>query len=524
MATDMGSVLEARAQSHPERPLFSFYDRDGTRTGSLHIRIVLRTRQLRGRRLAAERLEAGRARPSRASAGSRDGGRLLRRDPGRGSAGDGPAAVAVLAEGDLDAARPHRPQCRRDAGAVDVGLRRARSPPRNTAPATISPSCSSLEWIATDRAGRPSRCFQAVALRGAVHPVHVGIDERAARRRGHPANAIHNGRLCLPPDPQIGVSWLPHYHDMGLLGYYIYCIVNGGTSHLFAPIDFLRRPALWFALISRVGATMTTAPNGAYDYCLREDKLPEEQLQGIDLSSLRVMVNCAEPVRAKHFRTLLAALLALRPEKERAGRRLWARRAYDCASPMAVRESSQGHDHDTDAEKQRFVSWRPAAAAVCALPASLDRHRARIPTSFGGRHAARRVDRATRHGLLAVRAARTDMGDHGSGSHRGQAPRPPRPAVLSSGNLFLVIRGSVMLRMCLIVTNLCACSVCWASPPSVSAASWGSWCFSLGNYISHVRQWWEQRSLSVAIGIACEATRFVKTSVLIDTAARHSHA
>ena len=109
-----------------------------------------------------------------------------------------------------------------------------------------------LEWIATDgltgRLGAfgrsPSEVLFIQYTSGSTSaPRGVAVTH---------ANAIHNGRLCLPPDPQIGVSWLPHYHDMGLLGYYIYCIVNGGTSHLFAPIDFLRRPALWFALISRV--------------------------------------------------------------------------------------------------------------------------------------------------------------------------------------------------------------------------------------------------------------------------------
>ena len=65
--------------------------------------------------------------------------------------------------------------------------------------------------------------------------------------------------------------------------------------------DFLQRPSSWLRLISEVGGTYTAGPNFAFDYCLREDKLPASELAGIDLSSLDAVLVGAEPVRANTF-------------------------------------------------------------------------------------------------------------------------------------------------------------------------------------------------------------------------------
>ena len=71
----------------------------------------------------------------------------------------------------------------------------------------------------------------------------------------------------------------------------------GGTIYGFAPLDFIKRPLLWLATISRVRGSYTSSPNFGFEYCLREEKLPPGHLVGLDLSSLRVMMNAAEPVR-----------------------------------------------------------------------------------------------------------------------------------------------------------------------------------------------------------------------------------
>ena len=109
-------------------------------------------------------------------------------------------------------------------------------------------------------------------------------------------NVIANCAATLDFVPTC-VSWLPQYHDMGLIGYYLFPLVTGGTTYGFSPLDFLKRPALWLQTISRVKASHTGAPNFGYAYCLRDDKLGDAELVDVDLSSLRIMMNAAEPVR-----------------------------------------------------------------------------------------------------------------------------------------------------------------------------------------------------------------------------------
>jgi len=108
------------------------------------------------------------------------------------------------------------------------------------------------------------------------------------------------------PDP-IVVSWLPQYHDMGLIGCYLYPALKGGTTYGFAATDFIQRPILWFETITTYQATATAAPNFAYDYCLRTGRLSKEILDDCDLSSLRVLMCAAEPVKADTFTRFMEA-------------------------------------------------------------------------------------------------------------------------------------------------------------------------------------------------------------------------
>src|SRR5579859_1831927 len=103
----------------------------------------------------------------------------------------------------------------------------------------------------------------------------------------------------------IGVSWLPQFHDMGLIGYYLFQIITGGTTYGFSPLDFLRRPALWLETLSRYQATYTSSPNFGFEYCLSPERVPESQLEGLDLSSVQVFMNAAEPVRPSTYRGFL---------------------------------------------------------------------------------------------------------------------------------------------------------------------------------------------------------------------------
>ncbi len=120
-------------------------------------------------------------------------------------------------------------------------------------------------------------------------------------------NILHTCPLVIDhPDPVV-VSWLPQYHDMGLIGCYLYPALSGGTTHGFAPMDFIQRPVLWFDAINTYQATATAAPNFAYDYCLRAGRLSKESLEGCDLSSLRILMCAAEPVKPDTYTRFLEA-------------------------------------------------------------------------------------------------------------------------------------------------------------------------------------------------------------------------
>jgi thioester reductase-like protein len=115
------------------------------------------------------------------------------------------------------------------------------------------------------------------------------------------ANVLENARTTIPPAP-VGVSWLPQYHDMGLIGAYLFPAVQGGSTWGFSPLDFLERPWLWLRVMARERATLSAAPNFAYAYCTRPDKVTEAHLDGIDLASVEVLMSGAEPVRADVMR------------------------------------------------------------------------------------------------------------------------------------------------------------------------------------------------------------------------------
>ena len=92
----------------------------------------------------------------------------------------------------------------------------------------------------------------------------------------------------------VTVSWLPLYHDMGLIGGWFCSLYFASHFVIMSPIDFIGRPERWFEAIHRHGGTVSAAPNFAYEICLH--RLRDEQLKDLDLSSWRVACNGAEPV------------------------------------------------------------------------------------------------------------------------------------------------------------------------------------------------------------------------------------
>ena len=104
--------------------------------------------------------------------------------------------------------------------------------------------------------------------------------------------AIAEGVGASPTD--VGVSWLPLYHDMGLIGSWLFCMHRGLPIDIQSPMSFLARPERWLWAIHKRRATLSGAPNFAYELCAR--KVPDSAVEGLDLSSWRCALNGAEPV------------------------------------------------------------------------------------------------------------------------------------------------------------------------------------------------------------------------------------
>ena len=104
--------------------------------------------------------------------------------------------------------------------------------------------------------------------------------------------AIGEGVAVRPDD--VTVSWLPLYHDMGLIGAWLGSLYHGVPLVLMSPLAFIGRPVRWLEAIHRHRGTITAAPNFAFDLCTR--RIRDEDLATLDLSSLRAVYNGAEPV------------------------------------------------------------------------------------------------------------------------------------------------------------------------------------------------------------------------------------
>ncbi len=117
----------------------------------------------------------------------------------------------------------------------------------------------------------------------------------------------------VTPD-DVFVSWLPLYHDMGLIGAWLGSLCSAMPAVVMTPQSFLSRPARWLEAVSAHGGTLTAAPNFAFELCLR--RVTDAELATLDLSSLRMAMNGAEPVVAgtmQRFAERFAAC-GLRPE------------------------------------------------------------------------------------------------------------------------------------------------------------------------------------------------------------------
>ncbi len=166
------------------------------------------------------------------------------------------------------------------------------------------------------RRGRDAGCgLCGPAATGPYHPDpnHVALVQHSSGTTGTPrpvrlthravlANleAIRTRLLRAHPESvearHAAVSWLPLYHDMGLIGGLLTALAHPVDLTLIPPEAFVARPAIWLRALSRYGGTVSGAPNFAYSYCA--ERIDPEEIEGLDLSRWLVALTGAEPVMA----------------------------------------------------------------------------------------------------------------------------------------------------------------------------------------------------------------------------------
>lgn len=117
-------------------------------------------------------------------------------------------------------------------------------------------------------------------------------------------NLTHNLHMVMEAtlghQDGVMVSWLPLFHDMGLMGGLLTPLYMGGKTVIFPPADFIQKPALWLQLMSEHQATVSGGPNFAYAFAA--ERVSDAELNGVDLSHLRAAFCGAEPVVANTLR------------------------------------------------------------------------------------------------------------------------------------------------------------------------------------------------------------------------------
>jgi 8-amino-7-oxononanoate synthase/acyl carrier protein len=171
-----------------------------------------------------------------------------------------------------------------------------------------TPRLKELTWLATDRIGDSDGTGFSPAV---IQPDSLAMLQYTSGSTGTPkgvmlahSNLMHNVQLiCYSFEPSrssSGLSWLPAYHDMGLVGGILFAMFYGRPAVLMSPMAFLQKPVRWLRGITKYGVSISGGPNFAYDLCT--DKITDDQLAGLDLSTWDVAFNGAEPVRADTLR------------------------------------------------------------------------------------------------------------------------------------------------------------------------------------------------------------------------------
>ncbi|MEM9486181.1 MAG: AMP-binding protein, partial [Cyanobacteria bacterium P01_F01_bin.116] len=114
-------------------------------------------------------------------------------------------------------------------------------------------------------------------------------------------NLMHHSaylqRACGYSADGATVTWMPYFHDYGLVEGLIQPMYSGAPCYIMAPLAFVKRPLRWLQAISKYGATHSQAPNFAYDLCVR--RIRAAQKEGLDLSGWKSAGNAAEPINPR---------------------------------------------------------------------------------------------------------------------------------------------------------------------------------------------------------------------------------
>ena len=164
----------------------------------------------------------------------------------------------------------------------------------------------SVETVATLSAER-----SALPLPPLNDPEALGLMQYTSGSTGDPKgvmlthwglveNVRSMGHAMEASSADVFVSWLPLYHDMGLIGAWLGCCYFGARLYVMSPISFLVRPATWLWTMHKYRATFSGGPNFAFELCA--SRIPDEDPAGLDLSALRFVVNGAEPISPQTLR------------------------------------------------------------------------------------------------------------------------------------------------------------------------------------------------------------------------------